>query len=154
VVARLWRICAADFAATMKPLTESKKNEALGRHGVGPDWSDGECSITWCRVELGGRDDLENLWPLGAGLHAVREALPHEGNNMRQDTHAARRPRRKVEAQLSSFPRHDEIAKRAYELWVTRGMGAGLDCDDWLRAERELLDRPARMAMAPPRRPP
>jgi hypothetical protein len=73
---------------------------------------------------------------------------------MSQDTHASRRPRRKVEAPLSSFPGHDDIARRAYELWVSRGMGAGLDCDDWLRAERELLDRAARKATAPPRRPP
>ena len=73
---------------------------------------------------------------------------------MNRNTDAGRRPRRKVEAPLSSFPGHDDIARRAHELWVSRGMGAGLDCDDWLQAERELLERAARKVTAPPRRPP
>jgi hypothetical protein len=32
----------------------------------------------------------------------------------------------------------DEIARRAYEIYLERGSGPGLDVDDWLRAEREL----------------
>lgn len=35
-------------------------------------------------------------------------------------------------------PTHDEIARRAYELYVERGGEHGGDVDDWLRAEREL----------------
>jgi hypothetical protein len=34
--------------------------------------------------------------------------------------------------------RHDEIAKRAYELFQKRGCTHGHDCDDWFQAEREL----------------
>jgi Protein of unknown function (DUF2934) len=52
----------------------------------------------------------------------------------------------------SSFPAHDEIALRAYELWVNRGMGPGLDREDWHRAEHELLDRAARKATTPRKR--
>ena len=37
----------------------------------------------------------------------------------------------------------DEIAKRAYELWLQRGAPHGGDQDDWHRAEREL-DGPSR----------
>ena len=32
----------------------------------------------------------------------------------------------------------DEIAHRAYELYLSRGREDGGDLDDWLRAEREL----------------
>ena len=37
-------------------------------------------------------------------------------------------------------PSHDEISARAYELYMERPVGAGTDVEDWLRAERELLD--------------
>jgi Protein of unknown function (DUF2934) len=73
---------------------------------------------------------------------------------VRKDTSASRRPARKPEPSLSSFPGHDEIARRAHELWVERGMGVGLERDDWLQAEQELLDRAARKATVAPRRPP
>jgi hypothetical protein len=33
---------------------------------------------------------------------------------------------------------HDEIALRAYELYVARGGEDGQDLDDWLRADQEL----------------
>lgn len=33
----------------------------------------------------------------------------------------------------------DEIARRAYEIYLERGSVPGLDVDGWLRAERELL---------------
>ena len=32
----------------------------------------------------------------------------------------------------------EEIAQRAYELWLKRGAPHGSDQDDWLAAEREL----------------
>jgi Protein of unknown function (DUF2934) len=32
----------------------------------------------------------------------------------------------------------DDIARRAYELYLERGCADGLDREDWLRAEREL----------------
>jgi hypothetical protein len=35
-------------------------------------------------------------------------------------------------------PTHDEIARRAYELWLRRGAPMGTHLDDWLSAEREL----------------
>jgi hypothetical protein len=34
----------------------------------------------------------------------------------------------------------EAIARRAYELFLERGSQHGYDLDDWLRAERELLD--------------
>ena len=35
-----------------------------------------------------------------------------------------------------------EIAKRAYEIWLSEGAGHGCDLDHWLRAERELTGLP------------
>ena len=35
-------------------------------------------------------------------------------------------------------PSHGEVARRAYELFLARGAHHGLDCQDWLEAEREL----------------
>lgn len=35
-------------------------------------------------------------------------------------------------------PTNEEIAQRAYELFLTRGAFHGSDIDDWLEAEREL----------------
>ena len=41
-----------------------------------------------------------------------------------------------------SLPRRDPIteaiARRAYELFLARGAGHGLDLEDWLEAERQL----------------
>ena len=34
-------------------------------------------------------------------------------------------------------PSHEEIAKRAYDLWPARGVTQGHDVDDWLVAECE-----------------
>ena len=36
-------------------------------------------------------------------------------------------------------PTAEEIAQRAYEIFVARGGEAGHDLDDWLQAESELL---------------
>ena len=35
-------------------------------------------------------------------------------------------------------PSRDEIAQRAYELYLARGGGDGSEQQDWLQAEREL----------------
>jgi hypothetical protein len=35
-------------------------------------------------------------------------------------------------------PAHEQIARRAHEIWLARGGGAGHEQEDWLQAEREL----------------
>jgi len=37
------------------------------------------------------------------------------------------------------FPTEEQIARRAYELYLDRGSKNGRDVDDWLTAENELL---------------
>ena len=39
-------------------------------------------------------------------------------------------------------PSGEEIARRAHELYLQRGGEHGKDVEDWLRAERELSDKP------------
>ena len=39
---------------------------------------------------------------------------------------------------LAAVPTHDEIARRAYQLFEERGGEPGREWDDWFRAEREL----------------
>lgn len=40
---------------------------------------------------------------------------------------------------MANQPTHDEIRIRAYEIYLARGGDHGLDGQDWLQAERELL---------------
>jgi hypothetical protein len=35
---------------------------------------------------------------------------------------------------------NEEIARRAYEIYLARGAQPGHDLEDWLEAEKELLD--------------
>ena len=39
-------------------------------------------------------------------------------------------------------PTHEEIAKKAYALYLARGAGDGHDLGDWLEAERSLKAQP------------
>lgn len=43
--------------------------------------------------------------------------------------------------------RDEEIAGRAYEIFLTRGAEHGRDLDDWLQAEREIAERPVQPAV-------
>jgi DUF2934 family protein len=42
----------------------------------------------------------------------------------------------------------DEVARRAYDLYLSRGGGHGADFDDWIEAEKQLK------ATQPPQQPP
>jgi hypothetical protein len=44
-------------------------------------------------------------------------------------------------------PTHEEVARRAYELFLARGAEHGLADHDWLEAERQLTAGPRRTAM-------
>jgi hypothetical protein len=45
-----------------------------------------------------------------------------------------------LEAELGALPTHEEIALRAYRIYLERGSSNGNAIDDWLQAERELLE--------------
>jgi hypothetical protein len=52
-------------------------------------------------------------------------------------------PRRRRTDRLSAAPKpstsSEDVARRAYELFLSRGAEHGRDIDDWLQAERELV---------------
>ena len=52
-------------------------------------------------------------------------------------------PKRKLPLSVMPDSHTDEetIRKRAYELYVDRGMEDGHDLEDWFRAEEELLSK-------------
>jgi hypothetical protein len=45
------------------------------------------------------------------------------------------------ETRPNRAPSHEEISRRAHELWVKRGGVGGNAQEDWLRAEQELRSR-------------
>jgi Protein of unknown function (DUF2934) len=49
-----------------------------------------------------------------------------------------------VENQASVTITQEEIAQRAYALYEARGREDGHDLDDWLEAERQLLEQRSR----------
>ena len=50
-------------------------------------------------------------------------------------------PESELQHGLVEGPSREEIRHRAYELHLERGCIHGCDQDDWLQAERELLER-------------
>ncbi|HVH70978.1 MAG TPA: DUF2934 domain-containing protein [Candidatus Dormibacteraeota bacterium] len=50
-------------------------------------------------------------------------------------------PTTKKSPSAKSAPTHDEIALRAYEIYLERGGAPGDALGDWTRAERELLEK-------------
>jgi hypothetical protein len=61
-----------------------------------------------------------------------------------------KRPRRErsLPTVSNSEPEQEAIRKRAYELYVDRGMGDGQDLEDWFHAEQELAARRSQSAAA------
>lgn len=41
----------------------------------------------------------------------------------------------------NSAPTREEIALRAYEIYLERGAAPGHELEDWTRAERELMEK-------------
>ena len=51
------------------------------------------------------------------------------------------KPRQNSEAGFAPSVSTDAIAQRAYALYLARGNEDGHDLEDWIRAERELLEK-------------
>ena len=45
------------------------------------------------------------------------------------------------EPRASSEPTYEQIAEAAYQRYLSRGGGDGMDFEDWLEAERDLRSR-------------
>jgi Protein of unknown function (DUF2934) len=55
---------------------------------------------------------------------------------LKNSTPATRKPR-----STKSAPTHEEITLRAYEIYLERAGAPGDALEDWMRAERELLEK-------------
>jgi hypothetical protein len=55
-------ICTADYAASVKPVANWQRNEALVRYGIRPEGFTGDLDHL-VPVALGGSNDPDNLWP-------------------------------------------------------------------------------------------
>jgi hypothetical protein len=51
---------------------------------------------------------------------------------------------KKTRKAATKKPTYDEIALRAYHIYMERGCTPGDPMQDWLRAEQELLETPAK----------
>jgi hypothetical protein len=67
------QLCAADFASSLKPVSNWQRAEALERYGIRPDGFSGELDHL-VPVSLGGSNDPDNLWPFHAGGTFTLEA--------------------------------------------------------------------------------
>jgi hypothetical protein len=66
-------------------------------------------------------------------MHEVKMAKKSPATS---DDRPMRKPRRKTARHTT--PAYEDIAARAYEIYMQRGGGHGGDWNDWLTAEREL----------------
>jgi Protein of unknown function (DUF2934) len=53
---------------------------------------------------------------------------------------------------MKTQPTHEQIALRAYQVYLERGATPGNELEDWTRAERELLAESAQAKTPRPRR--
>jgi hypothetical protein len=108
---------ARSQADEVTPQSPSAKSRGREQRGIGTD------------AEAGREPDAVKTNALTAGPETISEEL--DASRVRQ----GKGRRREVQ------PTHEEIRARAYEKYLERGAGHGLDFDDWVTAERELRNR-------------
>lgn len=85
----------------------------------------------------------------GSGVESAEDSRPRASRADKVMTKDPGKTSKKASAPPSSRPTkkratapaqvtHDEVARRAYDLFLARGCEHGRDLDDWLQAEREL----------------
>jgi Protein of unknown function (DUF2934) len=57
---------------------------------------------------------------------------------LKRDNSQTESAQQRKEASASQRPTHDQIKRRAHQIYLERGARPGNELDDWLRAEREL----------------
>jgi hypothetical protein len=65
--------------------------------------------------------------------------ITDEKEGKRRPRGAGRTPRAAPRAENGSLT-YEQIARRAYEIYLARGSEPGRELEDWLQAERELRD--------------
>lgn len=67
-------------------------------------------------------------------------AKPRKRDSVGVSSSDAGAPRNSGDTTVATLDR-EQVAARAYEIYQERGGTDGMDLDDWLRAERELMQR-------------
>jgi len=62
-----------------------------------------------------------------------------DNNSLEQDARPPRTANAIAASNNGTPPAHEQIERRAYEIFVARGASHGMDKEDWFRAEREIL---------------
>lgn len=79
---------------------------------------------------------------MAKNTRTTKQPAASEGAPARRTTRDRRSTKTPSEATSPAPPdigaEHDAIARRAYEIYRSRGGSHGSDVDDWLEAEREL----------------
>ena len=72
--------------------------------------------------------------------NSMKMASANRTSAARPNNNTGKTPSKGVSTSSRS-PSREEIARRAYELWIARGRTHGHDREDWVRAEQELRNR-------------
>jgi len=76
-------------------------------------------------------------WEVGLRPEQGRTLMAGTNERKATGSASATEPR----AQAARRPSHDEIAMRAFQIYLSRGKWPGRNVEDWLEAERQLLKR-------------
>lgn len=68
----------------------------------------------------------------------TREAAPRPSRGASAIPAPRKAELHRVNPATRPLPSHDQIARRAYELWILSGYVTGRDSENWAQAEREL----------------
>jgi uncharacterized protein YndB with AHSA1/START domain len=82
----------------------------------------------------------EGSQPLQIAEHATE--LSHESPPIANDPAGAEGNSQFYRDMRVVAPMHEQIAQRAYVLYIARGRAEGYEQEDWLEAEKQLSDRP------------
>ncbi len=77
------RVCAADFEASLKPVANWQRDQALERYGERPESFKGDVDHL-VPVLLGGSNDPDNLWPMHGTGDMTPEAKAHLAERLHQ----------------------------------------------------------------------
>jgi hypothetical protein len=75
--------------------------------------------------------------------------LPSKRGNSMPTTKKTASPKDKKTAANGKHPEREDIALRAYEIYLERAGAPGNPLDDWTRAERELLAKNGKSTRKP-----
>ncbi len=87
--------------------------------------------------------NIPNVNPTAAGTTAAEAAAEAEVAPEPRKMGVVKTERKKAAPSVNLAPINleDEIRRRAYEIYLQRGTAPGSEADDWLTAEREIMQR-------------